>query len=68
MHNSVRELEGNLEDISLNQQYANDGIYLLCRRARAAARAASPLPSMRPLLHTVSSPCPAMFRTCRRLP
>ncbi len=27
----MRELEGNLEDISLNQQYANDGIYLLCR-------------------------------------
>ncbi|KAK9840804.1 hypothetical protein WJX81_005840 [Elliptochloris bilobata] len=31
VHNCVRELEGNLEDISLNQQYANDGIYLLCR-------------------------------------
>lgn len=31
MHSSVKELEGNLEDISLNQQYANEGIYLLCR-------------------------------------
>ena len=31
VHSSVRELEGNLEEISLNQQYANDGIYLLCR-------------------------------------
>ena len=31
VHNCVRELEGNLEDLSLNQQYANDGIYLLCR-------------------------------------
>ena len=37
VHNCVRELEGNLEDLSLNQQYANDGIYLLCRCSNSAS-------------------------------
>lgn len=37
VHNCVRELEGNLEDLSLNQQYANDGIYLLCRCSTPAS-------------------------------
>lgn len=33
VHASVKDLEGNLGDLSLQQQYANDGIYLLCRYA-----------------------------------
>ena len=31
MHGSVRELEANMEQLSLSQQYANRGIYLLCK-------------------------------------
>ena len=34
VHSSVKELEGSLGDISLKQQYANEGIYLLCRCAK----------------------------------
>lgn len=33
VHSSVKELENNLDDIATKQQYANEGIYLLCRRA-----------------------------------
>lgn len=31
MHGTVRELESNMEQLSLSQQYANRGIYLLCK-------------------------------------
>lgn len=31
MHGTVRELEANMEQLSLSQQYANRGIYILCK-------------------------------------
>ena len=31
MHGAVRELEANMEQMSLSQQYANRGIYILCK-------------------------------------
>ena len=33
VHNSVKELEANLDEISFHQQTANEGIKLLCRYA-----------------------------------
>lgn len=33
MHSSVKELEGSIDHIRADQQYANTGIYLLCRSA-----------------------------------
>ena len=31
VHASVRELEGSMENMTLNQQYANEGIFILCK-------------------------------------
>ena len=31
VHASVREMEGNLENMALSQQNANEGIFLLCK-------------------------------------
>ena len=50
VHTSVKELETNLEDLSSSQQYANEGIYLLCRcaagRPEPAWRVAAGLPGL----------------------
>ncbi len=42
MHGAVRELEAGLEEISLSQQYANRGIYLLCKVVGEMMKGASP--------------------------
>ena len=31
VHDSVNELDGRVENLNLNQMYANDGLYALCR-------------------------------------
>lgn len=31
MHDGVNELDGRVENLNLNQMYANDGLYALCR-------------------------------------
>lgn len=31
MHGAVRELEANMDQLSVSQQYANHGIYVLCK-------------------------------------
>ncbi len=31
MHGTVRELESNMDQLSVSQQYANHGIYVLCK-------------------------------------
>ena len=31
MHGTVRELETNMDQLSVSQQYANHGIYVLCK-------------------------------------
>ena len=42
MHGAVRELEAGLEEISLSQQYANRGIYILCKVVGEMMKGAAP--------------------------
>ena len=31
VHDSVRLIEGNMESLTINQQYATEGVYILCK-------------------------------------
>ena len=42
MHGAVREVEAGLEEISLSQQYANRGIYILCKVVGEMMKGAAP--------------------------